>query len=337
MLSLGNLLAITLEGREPTDKIQYAPDGTQLRWLAEGAVEVTPAPGRDIGLDLLISAGVHGNETAPIELVDQLLRDIASSALKPVARLLFLLGNPESMRAGVRYLQNDINRLFFGRHINVEGSEAIRADQLEKLASAFFVRGDRQKLHYDLHTAIRGSKIEKFALYPWAEGRLHSRGELARLHRAGISAVLLQNKAGITFSSFTYAELGAEAFTLELGSARPFGKNAGIDLKGLRALLERLIEGREEPAPSVDAAQIQLFAVAREVVKQSDQFCLHLASDVENFTELEQGFLLAEDADGVSWVVEEKAARIVFPNPDVKVGLRAGLLVSPVQAVTFKP
>jgi succinylglutamate desuccinylase len=331
MLSLGNLLAITLDGREPLEKSQYSPDGTRLRWLAEGALEVTPAPGRDSGLDFLISAGVHGNETAPIELVDQLLRDIASGAIKPAARLLFILGNPESMRAGVRYVLNDVNRLFFGRHATAQGSEATRAGELEKLASNFFSSNARQKLHYDLHTAIRGSKIEKFALYPWADGREHSRRELARLHGAGIGAVLLQYRTGITFSSYTYAQLGAEAFTLELGSARPFGMNADIDLQGLQALLERLVEGKDEAVPVIDEEQIQLFAVAREVIKQSDLFRLHLDGDVENFTELEQGFLLAEDADGVSWVVEEQAARIVFPNPHVKVGLRAGLLVIPVK------
>ena len=42
--------------------------------LAEGALEVTPIGARDNGVDLLLSAGIHGNETAPIELLDRLLR-----------------------------------------------------------------------------------------------------------------------------------------------------------------------------------------------------------------------------------------------------------------------
>ncbi|TFZ36172.1 succinylglutamate desuccinylase [Pseudomonas syringae] len=329
MLSLGNLLAMTLDGHEPVEKIQHTCDGTRLRWLTEGALEVSPAPGVDSGVDLLVSTGLHGNETAPIELVDLFVRRIASSDLKPAARILFLLGNTESMRAGVRYLQNDINRLFFGRHNGVDGREATRAGELERLACEFFSNTDRYQLHYDLHTAIRGSKIEKFALYPWAEGRKRSRVELARLHGASINTVLLQNKPGITFSAYTYGHLGVEAFTLELGSARPFGNNTDVDLSGIQAVLEQLIEGQEQLWSDGAVEQMQLFTVSREVVKRSDEFRLNLADDVQNFTELEEGLLLAEDVGGALWIVEERQARIIFPNPHVNVGLRAGLIIVP--------
>ena len=77
---------------------------------------------------------------------------------------------------------------------------------------------------------------------------------------------------------------------------------------------------------------MQLFQVAREVIKHSDSFTLHLPSDVENFSELPLGYLLAEDIADTRWVVDEPGARIIFPNPKVKNGLRAGLLVVPVAA-----
>ncbi|MEG7358563.1 succinylglutamate desuccinylase [Pseudomonas citronellolis] len=329
MLALGKLLDLTLVGREPTEKIQLTADGTRLHWLAEGALEVTPASGRDNGLDLLLSAGIHGNETAPIELLDRLVQRIARGELKPAARLLFLLGNPEAMRRGERYLEQDINRLFCGRHEDGSGSEAQGAAQLERLAAAFFARDGRQRLHYDLHTAIRGSKIEQFALYPWSEGREHSRAELARLRSAGIDAVLLQNKTGITFSSYTYSRLGAEAFTLELGKARPFGQNQVVNLGRLEALLQVLVDGSEAPVEEGGLDGLQLFAVSREVIKHSDHFRLHLDDAVDNFTELDHGYLLAEDIGGTRWIVEEKGARIIFPNPRVRNGLRAGILVVP--------
>jgi len=332
MLALGKLLELTLVGREPAAKIQLTAEGARLRWLAEGALEVTPPAGQDSGLDLLLSAGIHGNETAPIELVDRLLHGIARGELKPRARILFLLGNPEAMRKGERYIEQDINRLFNGRHEQSSGFEALRACELERLSTTFFNQapGDtpRERLHYDLHTAIRGSKIEQFALYPWREGCQHSRRELARLKAAGVAAVLLQSKASITFSSFTYAQLEAEAFTLELGKARAFGQNDGVNLQALEARLQCLIENRE-PALDEDLDGLQLFSVAREIIKHSDSFQLHLQPDIENFTELPVGFVLAEDIAGMRWVVEEKGARIIFPNPKVKNGLRAGILVVP--------
>ncbi|MDY0833318.1 succinylglutamate desuccinylase [Pseudomonas sp. SED1] len=327
MLALGKLLELTLAGREPAQKIQLTVDGVQLRWLSEGALEVRPPEARDNGSDVLLSSGIHGNETAPIELADRLLQGIARGEIKPRTRILFLFGNPEAMRRGERYLELDVNRLFNGRHEQSVGPEAMRAAELEQLARTFFSVPGRSRLHYDLHTAIRGSKIEQFALYPWKDGRQHSRAELARLRAAGMEAVLLQNKTSITFTAFTYEQLEAESFTLELGKARPFGHNQGVDVSRLETRLKQIIEGNEPTTESLDG--LKLFSVSREVIKHSDAFVLHLPADVENFSELEKGYLLAEDIAKTRWVIEEEGARIIFPNPKVKNGLRAGILIVP--------
>ncbi|WPC06519.1 succinylglutamate desuccinylase [Pseudomonas benzenivorans] len=332
MLALGKLLELTLAGHEPAAKLQLTHEGTRLRWLAEGALEVTPPAASDNGLDLLLSAGIHGNETAPIELLDRLLHGIASGELKPRARMLFLLGNPAAIRQGERYIEQDINRLFNGRHEMTTGFEAMRACELEHLAATFFGQPGRTRLHYDLHTAIRGSKIEQFALYPFQEGRARSKRELARLSAAGVEAVLLHNKPSTTFSAYTYSQLGAEAFTLELGKARAFGQNQEVNLDRLEARLHSIIEGREPETQDGEFGDLQLFAVAREVIKHSDGFRLHLPADVENFSELPVGYLLAEDLSDTRWVVEEQGARIIFPNPRVKNGLRAGILIVPAEA-----
>ncbi|WP_268800240.1 succinylglutamate desuccinylase [Pseudomonas huanghezhanensis] len=328
MLALGKLLELTLAGHEPAEKTQLTVDGVRLRWLAEGALEVKPPEALDNGTDLLLSAGIHGNETAPIELLDELIQAIAHGELKPCARILFLFGNPEAMRRGERYIEQDVNRLFNGRHEQSSSAEAVRACELERLAATFFSVPDRQRLHYDLHTAIRGSKIEQFALYPWKEGRRHSRRELVRLHGAGMQAVLLQNKPSIVFSAYTYDKLGAESFTLELGKARPFGQNQQVNLTPLKALLNNLIRGTE-PLVGDQIDGLKLFSVSREIIKRSDAFKLNLPDDVENFTVLEKGFVLAEDVSSSRWIVEEEGARIIFPNPGVKIGLRAGILIVP--------
>ncbi|MBT2341878.1 MULTISPECIES: succinylglutamate desuccinylase [Pseudomonas] len=328
MLALGKLLELTLAGREPAEKTQLTVEGVRMRWLSEGALEVKPPEARDNGLDLLLSAGIHGNETAPIELLDRLLHDIARGDLKPRARILFLFGNPEAIRRGERFVEQDVNRLFNGRHELSGGAEALRACELERLAASFFNRPERSRLHYDLHTAIRGSKIEQFALYPWKDGRQHSRRELARLRAAGMEAVLLQNKPSIVFSAYTYDQLGAESFTLELGKARPFGQNDGVNVSLLETRLQQIIEGNE---PELDEGLegLQLFSVAREIIKHSDSFRLNLPADIENFSALEKGYVLAEDIAQSRWVIEEEGARIIFPNPKVKNGLRAGILIVP--------
>jgi len=60
--------------------------------------------------------------------------------------------------------------------------------------------GDEPRLHYDLHTAIRSSEIEKFAVYPYLHTRSWSKQQLAFLESCDIEAVLLSNQPAGTFS-----------------------------------------------------------------------------------------------------------------------------------------
>ena len=328
-MPLAELLSLTLNQIRPQPWQQQTPGGTRLRWWAEGVVEVTPAPAANpVGRDLLLSAGIHGNETAPIELLDRLLKAIASDALQPRCRLLLVLGNPAAMRAGERYLDYDLNRLFGGRHQRHPGVAAARAAELESLCQRFFGEApasSRERLHFDLHTAIRDSAIEKFALFP-DSGRPLPRLLAARLVAAAISAVVIQQGPAGTFSAFSANACQADSVTLELGKARPFGANAGVDLSALEAMLATLIGGGDIDPFATDPAALTRYVASREIIKGSEAFRLHLADDVANFTPLPQGMLLAEDGDQ-QWHVSEANARILFPNPGVKPGLRAGIIV----------
>lgn len=322
-----NAYLADLLASRPSDLPAVLPGGARLTALAEGVLLVEPAAPV---LDLFLSCGIHGNETAPVELVGRVLDSLLKGELTAKARLMIAFGNPGALRSGDRYLDDDLNRLF-GKSVDLTGTgpAALRARELERLTADFFAAsGHRSKIHYDLHTAIRGSAIEKFAIYPYPHEAPFDLVEVARLAACGIEAVLVQTKPSPTFSYFSRRYGGAHGFTLELGKARPFGDNREIDLSALEAELRRLVAGdmrRHQVAPP------RLFTVAREIIKTSEAFKLHLADSVENFTLLEQGTLIAEDGDQ-QWIVTEAEARIVFPNPKVKPGLRAGLLVVPIHS-----
>lgn len=87
---------------------------------------------------VVLSAGIHGNETAPIEILNQLVSDLLASQLPLAVRLLVILGNPPAIRAGERYLTADINRMFGGRYKNHSlTDEARRAEILEQKVGSF--------------------------------------------------------------------------------------------------------------------------------------------------------------------------------------------------------
>jgi succinylglutamate desuccinylase len=322
-----SLLQSTLQHTPPTPASWALPGGGHAEWLGEGALLLTPAqPEAD---SVLVSCGVHGNETAPVEVAEGILADVLAGRLPLTVRLLVLLGNLDALATGERYLDYDLNRLFNGAHARQpEMREAKRAVQLEQLASRFFAGASARRYHYDLHTAIRGSVFEKFAIYPYQDGGPANLAQFAWMEAAGIEAMLLHTQPAATFSYYTTRHCGAQAFTLELGKARPFGQNDLSRFAGIDQALRKLIAGKSIDSQARPKA-LPCFQAKYDIVKLSDAFRFYLADNVENFTALEDGFLIAEDGD-TRYLAEGGEERILFPNPKVKNGLRAGIVVAPV-------
>ncbi|MGX5878419.1 succinylglutamate desuccinylase [Burkholderia gladioli] len=339
---LDDFLAFTLAGGTPDAREGVCAGGAvRYAWRGEGLLELGPAAsaaGAAASASLLVSAGVHGDETAPIELLSMMVRDLARGALPLANRLLVVLGHPAAMRAGTRYLDDDLNRLFNGRHAQREGSrDAPRAAVLEAAAREFFATAPESRQarwHLDMHTAIRASAFEQFALLPHI-GEPPARAMIDWLARARIAAVLLHTEAGNTYSQFCASACGALACTLELGKVRPFGQNelsrfAGADA-AVRALVAGEVGGAVADAAAAAAAPLapllpRVFTVIGQLTKQSEAFELLVAGDVANFTPLARGTLVARDGD-YRYLISHDEERIVFPNPAVKPGLRAGLMV----------
>jgi succinylglutamate desuccinylase len=326
---LRDWLGYTLAGTRPASAEGEGGEcasGMRWQWLDEGVLRIEPAHVDGDTHSVLLSAGVHGDETAPIEMLSRIVADIADGRLALACRLLVVFGNVGAMRAGERYLDDDLNRFFGGRHARMPASrEAPRAAALARAATAFFAAAPKKafaRWHWDLHTAIRASVFERFALLPHT-GAAPSDALLARLADARLAAVLIHTEKGATYSQFTADACGALACTLELGKVRPFGQNDLSRFAAADAAVRRLVGGIE---PERDAPMPRLFTVVAQITKQTDAFELLLAADVPNFTPVARDTLLARDGD-YRYVVGHDEERVVFPNPSVKPGLRAALLV----------
>ncbi|MEN9659042.1 MAG: succinylglutamate desuccinylase [Pseudomonadota bacterium] len=328
-----SFLVQTLAGKTAIALPYCLPNGTHVQVMDEGIIRFEPKDPRDRQLDVVLSCGIHGNETAPIELLDHLVSQILNGELRVRARVLCIFGNVGAMRQGVRCIEQDMNRLFCRMPEVEDGQEARRAAMLEMQLMRFFSRSiqdGKPRLHYDLHTALHGSLIEKFAIYPLPpHGRNFEPLQVARLAVAGVDAVLMQTTPSTTFSFFSSQYCGAAAFTIELGRAMPFGQNTALDLSKIQSYLENMISG-ELPECEVVPAHIRLFKVSREIIKQSDAFALSIDAYLDNFAPLPLGTLLAEEG-GIQYVVDEVDARLIFPNPDVRIGQRAALVIIPAQ------
>jgi succinylglutamate desuccinylase len=190
----------------------------------------------------------------------------------------------------------------------------------------FFSMDADQKIHYDLHTAIRGSVYKQFAISPNSSDRAETEQQCLLLGQYGIEAILTTTQKSATFSAFTANILGATSFTLELGSAKPFGENNITEFAAIIEGLHGMISGKL--ALEVGRKKAKRFIVAAEVPKKTDAFRLLFASDIVNFTPFNEGDVLAADKD-YQYIVTKSGERILFPNENVAIGQRALVIVRP--------
>ncbi|MAL99181.1 MAG: succinylglutamate desuccinylase [Alteromonadaceae bacterium] len=309
-------------------------DGATVTLLAEGILKIEPS--KPPKLQLILSAGIHGDETAPIELCDSMVTRLLSGEFTAGSRALVIFGNPAAMRQQNRYVDQNLNRLFGRAHVPTADERCLekrRAAELEQQVRRFVLE-NLPLFHYDLHTALRDSQREKFALYPYVplpqqDGHTQAKelpSTQARILLASdVTTVLHHHKPQNTFSSWTANAFAAESFTLELGKVHPFGKNDLSRISRLGRTLTELLQGTLpcEAKPG----QLEQFRVVHEVIKTSKDFVLNIEDNVANFTAYPEGTQIWRDA-GTEYRVKHSAEFIVFPNRHVPVGERVGLLLA---------
>ncbi len=282
---------------------------------------------------LIISSAIHGNETAPLELANQWIKQIFSSELVPGLPIFFIIGNIAAILSAKRFIELNLNRLFNTQtlHLNAQDKE-IKAEQLraktimlqlKKFTSQF---PDADFIHFDLHTAIRKSLHEKFLVLPFNYHRPSSQKLMQFWSAAGLTAALQSNAPASTFSFYTHSSFNAVSATVELGQVAPLGENDLSRLRLTDEAVKALITTAEWPqGPS--RSQLKLFQVKAEIIKTSNKFKLNIGEDVANFTHFKKGFKLAEDVStGYEYIIQSEKEVIIFPNTRVPVGQRVALI-----------
>ncbi len=327
----GEFLKVTISGL-PFEK---------CTWTLGNGVEVCH---QDVGIlvfkspnakrNVVISSGIHGDETAPIELVDKLAKSLLAGDVTPQANVMLVIGHPDAINAHTRFLKENMNRLFKQEN-DTANIERVIANRLQHCVTEFFrldsISGE--KWHLDLHSAIRGSKHYMFAVLPHTT-KPQQNGSLAVfLQQSAMDALMISDAPSGTFSWYSAEHHDALAATLEMGRVAPLYHNDLSEFEFLeKALISLMTEGDAKSANWIEG-KTAVYQVCRTIYKTSNSFKLGFSGSAENFTWFPSGSLLAEE-DGKTYVADEDGESVVFPNANVAIGQRACLLVKPVSIST---
>jgi succinylglutamate desuccinylase len=304
----------------------FSAAGFSVRLPATGMIQIGSSLPPASQVSLLLSVGIHGDETGPIEMLAQLLDDLAAAPQTLGVNLMVAVGNLAAIGQGKRFVEADLNRLFRTERGELATvAEAPRADALMRATAAFFAQPAAARWHLDLHTAIRRSHYPTFAIVPDVITASGKQALNAWLGEAGIGAVILNPTTAGTYSAWTASQFGAFSSTVELGQVGVLGQNDLSLLARPQAALGQLLHCGQPPAP-VDLPRS--FRVAQEIIKLSQGFEMVFDRTTQNFTALPAGAVIARDGATV-YTVKHAQEWVVFPNPEVRVGQRAGLMVVP--------
>lgn len=266
-------------------------------WTLQPPTPLLPLPeGKAVGLTVL--AGVHGNETAGLGVLETFLRDLRDGVVVPRVRLAVGLGNPAALAVRLRYVDRDLNRSF--DRDDAEQVEDARARALEPLlaTSAFFL---------DLHQTSDPS-LHPFFIFPYQRRNVAFARTVSPTWAIVTHFDEHYSATGRCADEYV-ATQGGTGITLELGQAGDDPYQVGVGAwavgRAVRAV-ERTLLG-EPAAPLPDTGPIYTWHTLVPYPGRAAQ----LRADLKNFSPVVQGERLGTHRG--TPILAPASGRLLFP------------------------
>lgn len=276
-ISVGTLL----EAFEHRAKLYPGP----IPWC----VELGP---KDATYTLVVGSAIHGNETGSIPGVIAMIDDLSEDNDNLNARYLFVLGNPDAIKAGCRFLERDLNRCFnLSDNQSLEGKRALELVQVLERADLFI----------DYHQTNQPARFPFFTFAYHEESYCWASHMNAAEHFVTRDMKIAFSSEGLCGDEWVRKK-GKAAVTLELGKAGLSHQAYRTTLSSLQRVIgfieTELDHGRTPqpitPPPEVD---LQFFEVATKLPWPGDE--AELKPGLENFQEVQKDEELGSIKPGV--------------------------------------
>jgi predicted deacylase len=112
----------------------------------------------------IVTAGIHGNEPAGVHALRRVFHDIAARQVPLHGRFVALSGNRSGLERGVRFVDEDMNRVWSASRVaalrtrdpRLDNSEEREQRELLGLIDAELALGQERVTHFDLHSTSGG-------------------------------------------------------------------------------------------------------------------------------------------------------------------------------------
>lgn len=313
----------------PTDFIPYEfkrSNGISVIHHEIGILEISPPHSN---ISLVISSGIHGDETAPLEMMDEIINDLLKENIHPTIRILFIIAHPRAINKAKRFMDENLNRCFYKENSN-DTEESRIANKLQKHVTNFFEKAHAkdEKWHLDLHSAIRNSLHNVFAVVPASTKTVDVRPLISFFQQARLNCVMFSQQPSSTFSWWSAETFSSFSATIEMGRVAPLYQNDMQAFNDLKMALKTFISGSIFPLSKEEHALL-MYEISHTITKTKESFRFAFPQDIANFTYFLEDQILAKEND-VLYLADKGGESIVFPNENVAIGQRACLLVQPI-------
>lgn len=251
---------------------------------------------------IICMAGLHGNEPAGVLALELVMQNLKKKRVKLDAKFVALTGNIQALKENKRFLEKDLNRIWFNKQLEDEKEYHIPDVQelleIQKLIDSFDSPTYKQKIFIDLHTTSAQNGI--FMVSSNLEKSKYITKHLKCPVILGLEQIL--EGALINFM----AKLDFTSFAFEGGqhTARESIQNMEWMLWNT-FLASGCIEGNHIPVEIQEYGELNHFnkslpevleVVYRHEIDETD--CFKMLNGFENFSPIKKGQLLAKDKKG---------------------------------------
>lgn len=293
---------MTKKRNSPIHKIKENTTAVDLKRVI-GSIE-----GNENGPTIIALAGMHGNEPSGVDALENVFDMLMAAQVRLKGRLIGIRSNLEALRANVRYVDEDMNRIWFPGIVDqirnseaeeLESSERVEMKQIMNLIDDYIKDGNSESVVLaDLHSFSAEGCM--FAIT--AEKKKHV-DLLSSLHIPLIFGI--ENTLRGTALRY-YQDQGYMTFALEGGqhtndltiynvtaALMMLLKNCGvIDADSIDKLKEfdrHLKEHTQNVPPKVEL-------IYQHIIEEGDNFSMR--SGFKNFQYVKKGEWLANDREG---------------------------------------